>query len=51
MGSKKLSRKINTLSTVVGAISLAFIAFGNAADASHTINTEGSITHYYLSLK
>ena len=51
MGSKKLSRQIRTLSTVVGAVSLAVIAFGNSADASHTINTELENTPYCLLIK
>ena len=48
MGSKKLSRQIKTLSTVVGAVSLAVIAFGNSADASNSINTEINMNPYSL---
>ena len=51
MSSKKLSRQIKTLSTVVGAVSLAVIAFGNAADASNTINTALNMTPYELLIK
>ncbi len=51
MRSKKLLRQIKTLSTVVGAVSLAVIAFGNSADARNSINTELNMTPDSLLIK